>query len=125
METRRWINQSQPQTLYMATILAYLEAVLGLIFGSLLFFFGFLIGLAGLVALFAAGYGIANERRWGYLLGVTVVGIEVALLAFALALSSLHLLFSLNFLFVALWPTVLFILLLHPQSREYQRIWFK
>ena len=29
----RWVNQSQPQTLYGATILCYIDAVFGLIFG--------------------------------------------------------------------------------------------
>src|SRR5437868_3442955 len=29
----KWVNQFQPQTLYMATILCYVDAVSGLIFG--------------------------------------------------------------------------------------------
>ncbi len=30
----KWVNQFQPQTLYMATILCYVDAVFGLIFGG-------------------------------------------------------------------------------------------
>ncbi len=124
METRRWVNQSQPQTLYMATILLYINAVLGLVFGTVLVELGVVVGLAGLVGLGVSGYGIANERKWGYTLGVAVVGIELAILGFWLA-RDLGLLFNINFILSALWPAVLMALLLHPQSREYQRIWFK
>ena len=30
----KWVNQFQPQTLYLATILCYLDAVFGLLFGT-------------------------------------------------------------------------------------------
>ena len=33
METRRWINQSQPQTLYIAVFLLYINAAFTLLFG--------------------------------------------------------------------------------------------
>ena len=36
METRRWTNPSQPQTLYMATFLLYINAAFALIFGGFL-----------------------------------------------------------------------------------------
>jgi hypothetical protein len=121
METRRWINQSQPQTLYMATILLYISAVISLIFGGFLSVIGllFIAGEAG------AGYGIANERRWGYILGVVVVGIQVGFIALGLVLSGLTALFNIAFLIAAIFPVALLILLLHPMSRDYQRIWFK
>ena len=125
METRRWVNQSQPQTLYMGTILLYINAVFGIIWPSVLALqLGQALGLLGLVGMGAAGYGFANERKWGYKLGVAVVGLEVAILAMWLALD-FRLLFDLGFIFAALWPGVLMALLLHPQSREYQKIWFK
>lgn len=108
----------------MATILLYINAVLGLVFGTVLVELGELVGLAGLVGLGAAGYGIANERKWGYGLGVAVVGIELAILGFWLA-RDVGLLLNINFILLALWPVVLMALLRHPQSREYQRIWFK
>lgn len=121
METRRWVNQSQPQTLYMATILLYFNAVLSLLFGGV----GGGIGLVYVIGQAAAGYGIANERRWGYVLGIATVGIQLLFLALFLVAEGILSIFSLSFLFAALWPVVMMVLLLHPQSRDYQRIWFK
>lgn len=117
METRRWTNPSQPQTLYIATFLLYFEAVL-----SILTFnpFGFLlaVGQAG------AAFGIANEKRWGYYLGVAVAGL--ALIPFILLI--LHngpgAIFTLDVILNAIFPVALFALLIHPMSREYQKIWF-
>jgi hypothetical protein len=121
METRRWINQSQPQTLYMATILLYVSAAMSVLFG-----YAFSpIGLLYVVGEAAGAYGIANERRWGYILGVVVVGVQLAFLASFVLFGGLSVIFSFNFLFSALWPVVVMVLLLHVQSREYQRIWFK
>ena len=67
----------------------------------------------------AAGYGIANERKWGYILGVAM-----ALLPFVLTIAYRGSFLSggvINLLF----EVALVALLLHPQSRDYQRIWFK
>jgi hypothetical protein len=111
METRRWTNPSQPQTLQIAVFLLYINA-----------FFAFL-GLSPLSLLYAAGdvgagFGIANEHKWGYGLGLlmaflplvttilyggALIGTGLVTLAFEIALVAL---------------------LLHPQSRDYQRIWF-
>ena len=71
-EPIRWVNQSQPQTLYIVTLLLYLDAALGLIFGSVYFVFGVAAGILCLAAAAASGWGIANERQWGYLLGLVV-----------------------------------------------------
>jgi hypothetical protein len=117
METRRWLNQSQPQTLVIAVMLLYLDAVFIALSGGI--FSG--LGLIIIVGSVAAGYGIANERKWGYFLGI---GIAVFfLLPFALTLvdngnlggNMIGLLFAI----------AKFALLVHPQSRSYQRIWFK
>ena len=35
METRVWLNRSQPQSLYSATMLLYLNAAFGFLFGGL------------------------------------------------------------------------------------------
>lgn len=115
METQRWINQAQPQTLVIAVFLMYFDAafaVLGLVTGGFSLFI--LAELAGV----AAGWGIANERKWGYWLGVAIAAIGLLLyLPFVLAgqLLSLGLLFAIAKM----------ALLLHPQSREYQKLWFK
>ena len=58
METRRWLNPSQPQTLQIAVFLLYIHAVFGVLFGA----FASLIGLALIAGSAGAGYGIANER---------------------------------------------------------------
>ena len=97
--------------------LLYISAAFDVIFG------GFLnpIVLAIAAANVAAGYGIANERRWGYWLGVAVTGL--ALLPFILWALAGGL--SLNLLIQAMFPVAMFALLVHPQSRDYQRIWFR
>src|SRR6202011_3809998 len=79
MPANRWLDRTQPQTLYIAVILLYINAVFGLIFG--LSAIGLLI-VAGQVG---AGYGIANEKKWGYGLGLLM-----AFLPFILGLIFLH-----------------------------------
>lgn len=117
--TRRWLNQSQPQTLQIAVFLMYLDAAFMALFGGLFSPIS-LVFIAGYVA---AGYGIANERKWGYWLGVGIAG-------FFLAVALLPLAFGVNILFSGgviglLFAVAKFALLIHPMSREYQRIWFK
>ena len=113
---RRFFDSSQPQTLQGAVMLSYLNVAFSLLF----LFSGGIFGL--LVAATAAeglgAYGIANERRWGYrvCVGASVVILAVAALVFVLG----HGLGIINLLFAGL----LVALLLHPQSREYQKIWF-
>jgi uncharacterized membrane protein (DUF2068 family) len=117
METRRWTNPSQPQTLYIATFLLYFEAVLSVL-GFNPFAFLLAVGQAG------AAFGIANEKRWGYYLGVLVAGLAILPLALAIVFNGPGVLFSLNLILYFLFPVALFALLLHPMSREYQKIWF-
>jgi hypothetical protein len=113
MEQRRWVNQTQPQTLQIAVFLLYFNGIITLIFGGLFVPLGAVI----IIGSIAAGYGIANERKWGYILGVAM-----ALLPFALILATRSIGGGLlNLLF----EVALVALLLHPQSRDYQRIWFK
>jgi hypothetical protein len=115
MESRRWVNPTQPQTLQIAVFLLYLNGIFSLLFGGLFYTWGLVI----IVGSVAAGYGIANERKWGYGLGV-----GMALLPVALAIATGVSVFGgglLNLLF----EVALVALLLHPQSRDYQRIWFK
>jgi hypothetical protein len=118
METRRWINQSQPQTLVIAVFLLYFNAAI-LLFNMLSFRDLELLFLVVVGASVAAGYGIANEKKWGYWLGVAM-----AFLPFGLRLYYGGGLIGgdlINFLF----EVALVALLLHPQSRDYTRIWFK
>ena len=133
MEPRIWINPRQPQTLYIAQILMYLQGSVNLLFwmfdgfstrqlfGSRELAAGYLL-LVIIGKLFAA-YGIANERTWGYLLGVSA----------AFAPLVLRFLFAVEYDLEELvanpislmFQIALVVLLLHEQSRSYKRIWFK
>jgi hypothetical protein len=121
VERRRWLNQGQPQTLIIACFLLYVRAAEALLFGlsaSALSLVPLLVVLAGVFA----GYGIANERRWGYYLGIAV-----ALLPFAVAamLTRNHNPLGVGDPLALLFDIALVALLLHTQSREYQKVWFK
>jgi hypothetical protein len=111
----KWVNQFQPQTLYMATILCYIDAVFGI-------FNGFSpVNLVIVACLGAGGFGIANEKKWGY--GVAVIG-AVLQVVILLAIFGIGVLTS-TAIIALLFDGALVALLLHPMSREYQRIWFK
>ena len=118
METRRFLNPAQPQTLVIAVYLLYLNAAF-LIFDMLRAgqFPPLLLGLV--VGGVAAGYGISNERKWGYALGLAM-----SILPFALRFYYYGNPLSSNVLSL-MFEIALVALLLHPQSRDYQRIWFK
>ena len=74
----KWVNQFQPQTLYMATILCYVDAVFGLLFGFVAT--SLLAGLITITALAAGGFGIANEKRWGYAVAVGGAVLQIVML---------------------------------------------
>jgi hypothetical protein len=116
-DTRRWVDPSQPQTLQFACWLLYANAILGLLFGHAVF------GILGLAGCVLAGFGIANEKRWGYILAVVLVGLEVLL--YFVAAGGIIKAISSPVLIPMAFAIALFALLLHPQSRDYQRIWFK
>lgn len=118
MASHQWLDRSQPQTLQNAVVLCYLDAALSLLFS-------FAGGGAGLLllltlALAPAGYGIANEKRWGYWTGV-VAACLLLLLSLFVMLVAPGFGAILNLLFVA----VLVALLVHPMSRRYQQLWFR
>ena len=111
----RWMDRSQPQTLQAAVMFSYLNAAL-----ALLTYLVFRDALSlALVLLGATAYGIANDRRWAYWAGVVLSCLYLASWVIFVVRGGG---FSgvLNLIFAG----VLVALLLHPQSREYQRIWF-
>lgn len=122
MNDYRWFNQGHPQTLQTATLLLYFEGVLGILFHR---YFGATQVLQTLacVGMGVGGFGIANDKRWGY-------GIAIAA-----ALANVGLVFSFYNVVPALthfgplidlmFGGALIALLLHPMSRNYQRIWFR
>jgi hypothetical protein len=111
----RFVNRSQPQTLYMAVILCYLDVVFNLLGTSAA------LTLIGFV-LAAGAYGIANEKKWGYSLAVGASFVQIGLLFLWAGSSTLT---SLGPLLDLIFYGALVGLLLHPMSRDYQRIWFR
>ena len=116
---RKFLNQAQPQTLVLATLLLYINAAFGLLFGIVAT--SPLLGLATIIGLAIGGFGIANEWKWAY---------AVAVLAAILQLIMLVVVFGSDVIDFPVIITLLFDgalvgLLLHPESRSYQRIWFK
>jgi hypothetical protein len=118
VEERRWINHYQPQTLVMGTMLCYLQAVFGFLFGVISW--SVILSILSLIALAAGGYGIANDKRWGYSLAVGAAVLQI-LLVIGVALDVG---LELGILLALVFDGALVALLLHRESREYQRIWF-
>ena len=118
MASRRFLNPAQPQTLVIAVYLLYLHGVF-LMFDLLRLGIFPILYVASAIGAGIAGYGIANERKWAYGLGVAMAVFPFALRFFysgnPLSSNLLSLMFEI----------ALVALLLHPQSRDYQRIWFK
>ncbi|MFZ0171980.1 MAG: hypothetical protein WAL04_09895 [Acidimicrobiales bacterium] len=133
MELQRWYNAGQPQTLQLAQILLYTNAVIELL--RMLFSGGFLplgtgglwlyvitvLWIAVLLGQILGAFGIANSRKWGYRLGLGVALLPVVLQLFVLIRYGVVPTDIFNLLFEA----ALIAALVHPQSREYQRIWFR
>jgi hypothetical protein len=118
MEQSRWLNPSHPQTLQNAVFLLYFEAATTLLYAGIR-------GLAiPLIAGYAAGgWGIANDKRWGYRLAVGMAAIPFALVV--LLGDPLQMLRSpMGALIGFAFAVLLAYLLLHPDSRSHQRIWF-
>jgi len=125
MERRRWLNQGQPQTLIIACFLLYINAAFAVL--SLLRA-GSGISLGGWGAAFyvitigggiLGGFGVANERKWGYFLAIFT-----AFAPFILALLAGANPFGVDAI-TLLFEIALVALLLHTQSREYQKVWFR
>ena len=129
MNDKVWINQRQPQTLYIAQILLYLHAFFALIdppptgvFSQALL----RISMTLLLTFGSAGaaFGIANSQKWGYYLGIAAAVApflirfriyQIVDLGFALEWNIIGLIFDVGLLAA----------LLHRQSGEYQRIYFR
>lgn len=115
MAQRKWIDQSQPQTLQGAVLFSYLSAALAVL--SFLAF-GALPSLV-LVLMAGAAYGIANDKRIAYRIGVVLAALYVIGQLAALFLGS-----GLFGLLGVVFAVVLLVLLVHPQSRAYEKVWF-
>ena len=124
----RWFDQSQPQTLQIGVILLYINGVFGILGGL-----GGGLALVGLVLAIgqiAAAFGIANSKRAGWVAGIVLA---IVLLGFQALSALLVITDPLLTLGVAGWvffivrigfDIAMLVALVHPQSREYQKIWF-
>jgi hypothetical protein len=115
MDRRKWFDSSQPQTLQIAVILLYINAVFAIIYalsGAVLLLPMLLGGLAA--------YGIANERRIGYIAAIILSGLFAALAVVYFVLYG-----GFSTLINLVFAVALFVALIHPMSRSYERIWFK
>src|ERR1700679_2691509 len=109
----RWLDRTQPQTLYIATMLMYFNAALSLLFGATRYntnVFGIhhgslLIGLLLIAGEIGGAWGIANEKKWGYI---------VALVVAFLLLAETVLSFYSGALLTLIFEVALVALLLHP-----------
>lgn len=124
-EPRRWFNQSQPQTLQMAVMLLYINAAFLVLRGAIFTLLGIVI-IGGMVA---GAYGIANEQKWGYQAAVAAAIFNVSLpFIFIIRYDGVTLgdaFNDLGFVVSVMFDIALVALLLHAQSREYQKIWFR
>ena len=143
IDTRKWFDRTQPQTLQIATFLLYFNAFFALLalfeerdyLGYLRerYGIGILLGLGVVAANVLGGFLMANERKLGYKLALVAAFAPFVLRFWAYSDIENRLGGS-----VSIWDkltgndTIGFIfeialcaLLLHPQSRNHQRIWFK
>lgn len=148
MRFTRWWNPNLPQTLGISVMLLYFNAVLGLLaaigfsLGSSAYIFlapllfggplsvdsfrsvNTIVTLAVLISSLAYGYaalGIANGQQvgWRVAVAVAVGAIVLPIIAGALAF-----VFTTLYILTYVFNVALVALLVHPQSREYQRLWF-
>lgn len=140
LKNRRWFNPSLPQMLQIATFLLYFGAFFALldVFDALggAPLLPLLVILASVPLHVLGGLGISEERKRGYQMAVAA-----AFVPFAYRLSliltaifdgiapgmgnSLKYIITGNSLLSFAFEAALVALLLHPQSKEHQRIWFR
>ncbi len=119
MREYKFLNQHQPQTLVIATLFCYIDAVFGFLGGVVTT--STILALVTIVGLAVGGFGIANEKKWGYAVAVGAAILQVGGLIVVAGISAFGFPLILNLIFEG----ALVALLLHPESRGYQRIWFK
>lgn len=138
LDTRKWFDRTQPQTLQIATWLLYINAFFGLVdmidtsgwlgvarnqHGGI----GLLVGIAIIAAYIAGGFLMANERKAGYVLAIVAAFSPFFLRFWLLSGTNASMMDKvtggriISFIF----EVALCALLLHPQSRSHQRIWFR
>lgn len=127
MSDQIWVNNRQPQTLYISQILMYIRGGFGILFGAL-----FALGSAGLlgivyvllttVGMIAAAFGIANEKKWGYRLGIAAAIAPLVLVALDVVFNVINVRVD---IIGIMFDIALVALLVHPMSQDYAKVWFK
>jgi hypothetical protein len=141
---RRWVNPSQPDLLQIATWIGYFRGVFTLLFGLDAQFIVFpfsdagrngasnpllQIALAGLLA--GGAYLLANGRRLGWqllLVGAALPLLARLLVAFGISLGGVDVgaTSPLDYDVIGLiFEVALFALLVHPRSRQYEKVWLE
>jgi hypothetical protein len=129
MDTRHFANPSQPAPLFHAQVALYMWAVYSAIRDVLDWLGGGATGTILTLVLFtsffaiAAGYAISNEFKLGYRLAMVVAAAGLIPLLDELARRPSALL-HLDYLVLAALPAAIVVWLMHPASRDYQRVWF-
>lgn len=116
--SNKWLDKSHPQTLYLATVLLYINAA----FWLLEMLMGAYIAGALAVAAVFAGIGLANEKKAGYWGAIAVAALNLFFLLVAFLYSGFA---SISLIINVLFALALMALLVHPMTRSYERIWFK
>lgn len=98
----------------------YFQAVMNLITGGLFSPIGFaLIAGSGVAA-----NATANNKRYGWILGVAISSIPVLFMVADIAMNGLGVVFNFSFLINSVFPIAQLVALVHPHSRDYGRIMF-
>jgi hypothetical protein len=141
MQQRRWYDPNVPQTLAIAQILLYINGVFAFLYQVLAPRAGssgvIRLLFIGAVAAYGFGaYGIANGRKLGWQLGVVAacspfilrfIDTLIAFEFFSFGDRIAHVIGTGRFsggILSTLFDVALVALLLHPMSRNHQKIWF-
>ena len=138
IDFRRWFDRMAPQTLQIATMLLYLNGFFALIgFMDKTDWVGYArvdkgaigtaVGLAVVLAFVVSGLLMANDRRLGYYLGLFAAFSPFLLRFWILSDERFDLWdrISGGNTISLIFDVALCALLLHPLSRDHQRIWYR
>jgi Predicted membrane protein (DUF2127) len=122
METRRLMNAAMPGGLYWAQFGLYgwaAYAFMRSIIVDELSIWTMVFGLARV----AAAYGLSNERKWGYSLGLAVCALTIIPTLNDLVQRP-SLLIRGDFIILLIFPVAIVFSLLRPTCRDFVKTWF-
>jgi hypothetical protein len=122
METRRLMNAAMPGGLYWAQFGLYGWAAYAVMRSVIVDELSFWTMVCG-VARVAAAYGLSNERKWGYSLGLAVCALTIIPTLDDLVHRP-TLLIRLDFVVLLVFPVAIAFCLLRPTCRDFVRTWF-